>query len=162
MATKKTLVMGIGNALLSDEGFGPAVIHYLKENYIFPENVNLVDGGTGGLMLMSDLMDCDFAIICDIALLGQTPGTIYLLEDFGASFSSRYSLHQTNLADILLNLEMIDCRPKTIILALEPFNYRDLSETITPEAEKLLPEFCDKIIEILNKNNIFPKQAGNK
>lgn len=162
MATKKTLVMGIGNALLSDEGFGPAVIHYLRKNYIFPENVNLVDGGTGGLMLMSDLMECDLAIICDIALLGQAPGTIYLLENFGDAFSSRYSLHQTNLADILLNLEMIDCRPKTAILALEPFNYRDLSASITPQAEKLLPKFCDKIMEILNENGIFPEPGCNR
>ena len=57
MSDQKVLILGVGNILLTDEGFGVRAAAYLEEHYRWPENVTLMDGGTQGLMLMSELMD---------------------------------------------------------------------------------------------------------
>lgn len=151
MNDPQILILGIGNTLLADEGFGPAAITYLEQNFIWPSNIQLVDGATRGLMLMSELLECDLAIILDIILMNSEPGTIYKLEgeEISTSFTNKYSMHQTSLEDILINCELVDHRPETIIYAMEPFNYRCLQPFITIEAERLLPKFCSLIIDEL-------------
>ena len=57
MSDQKVLILGVGNILLTDEGFGVRAAAYLEEHYRWPGNVTLMDGGTQGLMLMSELMD---------------------------------------------------------------------------------------------------------
>ena len=72
--------MGVGNILLTDEGFGVRAVEYLQANYTWPENVRLEDGGTQGLLLMSTLMDCDTLVVLDVVLGPEKPGTSYMLE----------------------------------------------------------------------------------
>ena len=51
-ANKKILILGVGNILLTDEGFGVRAVEYLQANYTWPVCIRLLDGGTQGLMLM--------------------------------------------------------------------------------------------------------------
>ena len=51
-------VLGIGNIILSDEGFGVRVVEYLQKNFTFPENVALIDGGTLGVELLHFVAFC--------------------------------------------------------------------------------------------------------
>lgn len=53
---KRILILGVGNILLTDEGFGVRAVEYLKAHYRWPEGVRLMDGGTQGLMLMPELL----------------------------------------------------------------------------------------------------------
>ena len=50
MEQNRILIMGVGNILLTDEGFGVRAVEHLEANYAWPENVRLLDGGTQGLM----------------------------------------------------------------------------------------------------------------
>lgn len=156
MAEKKILILGVGNILLSDEGFGVRAMEYLRENYLWPENVSLVDGGTRGLLLMAELMECDLAIILDIALGNGAPGSVYLLENeaLGESLSFGQSMHEASLDDILISCDLAGHRPETLIFALEPFDYQSPKAELSPEAGEALPEFCSKVVKALAERGI--------
>ena len=80
-AAPRVLIMGVGNILLRDEGFGVAAVNHLEKNYDWPENVRLQEGATQGLLLMSELEECDLLVVLDVVLGGKEPGTVYLLEN---------------------------------------------------------------------------------
>ena len=76
---KETLVLGVGNLLLKDEGVGIHVIKAL-ENEKLPAHVHLMDGGTGGLHLLSWLQGYDRIIMIDATLDNNPPGTVRLIQ----------------------------------------------------------------------------------
>ena len=79
MEEKRIMIMGVGNILLTDEGFGVRAVEYLQAKYTWPENVRLEDGGTQGLLLMSTLMECDTLVVLDVVLGPEKPGTVYMV-----------------------------------------------------------------------------------
>lgn len=153
---KNVLVLGIGNTLLSDEGFGPAAIFYLESNFHWPKNITLLDGSTLGLMLMPELLECDFAIILDIALGGNAPGTFYQFggNELNNVLSAKYSMHQTNFNDVLINCDLVGHRPETIFFAMEPFDFHTFSPQITSSAADRLPSFCKNVINFLQDSGL--------
>lgn len=155
---ERILLLGVGNILLGDEGFGVHALRYLEKEYALPENFRLLDGGTLGLLLMAELLECDLAIILDIALGGKEPGTFYRIEgdDLGARSLPLQSLHQTSLADVLISCELAEHRPKAIVFAMEPFGITGPQAALSLEAEQKLPAFCAKVIEELIKDGYLP------
>jgi hydrogenase maturation protease len=79
--TTDTLVLGIGNLLLQDEGVGVHVVEQFQQHYSVPENVRVVDGGTKGLELLAYLEDAQRMLIVDAIDSGQPPGSILRLTD---------------------------------------------------------------------------------
>lgn len=157
----RILILGVGNTLLCDEGFGVHALRYLEDNYAWPENVRLIDGGTLGLLLMAELLECDLAIILDVALGGNKPGTFYKFgnAELPESLGSWQSLHQASVSDTLICCELAGHRPETIIYAMEPFNINEMKAGLSREAEGKLPEFCAKVIADLAKSGIL--KAGS-
>lgn len=154
---KKILILGIGNILLGDEGFGVRAAEWLKENYEWPENVQLLDGGTRGLLLMADLLEHDLVIILDIVRNGEKPGTMYIIENEGINntISIRDSEHQTGITDVLASCALIDHRPEALIFGFEPFDFGSLRAGLSPEAEEKLPLFCENVLEELRVRKII-------
>lgn len=101
---KKIGIVGIGNLLISDEGFGPHFIEYLQEHYEIPENVSVLDGGTAGIMLAPFIEDNDVLYVVDIVSESEgPPGSIhcYSNEDVrSGNIQSRMSPHQVGLFEI--------------------------------------------------------------
>lgn len=163
---KKILIMGVGNTLLRDEGFGVRAVEKLRDEYEWPENVRLLDGATRGLLLLGDLMECDLAILMDTVLGGQKPGTCYLLrnEDLARSLSFKQSMHQNNLEDVLISCELVGKRPEVLLFGFEPFDCHSVGERLTPEAAAMLPEFCEKVLKKLKPLGIEPlkRLAGER
>ena len=102
--------MGVGNILLTDEGFGVRAVEYLQANYTWPENVRLEDGGTQGLLLMSTLMDCDTLVVLDVVLGPEKPGTIYMLEgeDLRKSLEATKAAMQDMQASLRESIDEVD------------------------------------------------------
>lgn len=163
MAEPRVLVLGVGNILLSDEGFGVAAVNRLQEDYAWPENVQLMDGGTLGLFLMPEIMDADQLVVLDVVLGPEPPGTIYLLEgeDLRKSLSFRDSTHQTDLVDTLISCELAGHRPEACIIGIQPGDCRTLSPALTPELAARLPEFCAKVVEELGRRGIRATPRGD-
>ena len=148
MEKPRVLVIGVGNILLSDEGFGVAAVKRLEQDYAWPDNVRLLDGGTLGLFLMPDIMDADLLVVLDVVLGPGAPGTIYRLEgeDLRKSLSFRDSTHQTDLVDTLISCELAGGRPEAFIIGIQPGDCRTLSAELTPELAAHLPGFCAKVV----------------
>ncbi len=151
---KKVLILGVGNILLRDEGFGVASVNYLEQHYLWPGNVRLLDGGTSGLMLMPEIMDCELLFVLDVVLGGDEPGSIYLLqgEDLRKSLSFRDSMHQTDLVDTLIHCELAGFRPKAVVFGIEPLDWQDLGTELSPALGSRLELFCRKFVEYLGRD----------
>eukprot|EP01037_Dinobryon_pediforme_P019881 gene19881-20385_t len=77
----RALVLGIGNLLWADEGFGVRAVEHFDERYVCGETVSVVDGGTRGMALMPLVQDCDLLIILDAIDFDLAPGTLHLVRD---------------------------------------------------------------------------------
>ena len=74
----RALVLGIGNLLWADEGFGVRAVEALNAEYEFPANVTLMDGGTQGIYLVQHVRDADILVVFDAVDYGLAPGTMKL------------------------------------------------------------------------------------
>lgn len=151
MGSETILVLGVGNTLLTDEGIGVNAVAYLREYYVFPEHVQLMDGGTLGMRLMEALMDCRSAVIVDAVLGGEAPGTVYRLagEDMRGSLSFKDSMHQADLPDTLACCELAGHCPETVVLGMQPQDYASLGVELTPVCAEALPALCRAVVEEL-------------
>jgi hydrogenase maturation protease len=122
MSAQRILVLGVGNILLKDEGVGVRVIEQLQTEYFFSPNVRLMDGGTLGIRLLDDITGADHLIVVDAVRNDQPPGTLYrlLAEDLTRCVSFKNSLHQTGLLETLAYAEMLEQRPTTVVIGIEP------------------------------------------
>jgi hydrogenase maturation protease len=100
----ETLVMGLGNILLSDEGIGVRVIEHLLAQYDFPEGVLVMDGGTLGLDLLPYLEEASRLVVVDAVQARKPPGTLIRLTGTEIPIfldASKVSPHQEGLQDLL-------------------------------------------------------------
>lgn len=102
-ATTPTLVIGLGNALMGDDGFGLAVLAQLEHHWVLPSEIELVDGGTWGMRLLPLIEEANQVLLLDAIDAGSPPGTPCVLE--GEQIPRRLSLklspHQIDLREIL-------------------------------------------------------------
>ncbi len=106
----KTLVLGVGNKLMSDEGVGVHVIERLAEKYKLPEEVQVLDGGTLGLDLLYYLEGIENLLMVDAAETGKEAGVMIRLEgeQVPAFMSLKISPHQMGVPDMLAAARMKD------------------------------------------------------
>lgn len=100
----KILVLGLGNILLGDEGVGVRVVERLLERYSFPEETQVMDGGTLGLDLLPYVEDASHLVVVDAAQAGKLPGTLLRLTGQEIPIfldASKVSPHQEGLQDLL-------------------------------------------------------------
>ncbi|MBI5634284.1 MAG: HyaD/HybD family hydrogenase maturation endopeptidase [Nitrospirae bacterium] len=122
-AQPKILVMGVGSILMMDEGIGIRAVEELEKRYRFPENVEILDGGTSGIELLSYISGKDYLIIIDAIKSGNPPGTVLRVEgeDVPAQFLTRISPHQLGISDLLAAATLTDEIPKKLVLfGIEP------------------------------------------
>jgi hydrogenase maturation protease len=138
----KILIFGAGNLLLSDEGFGVHFVNYLQDNYVFPEDVELYDGGTLGIMVTHMLEDADHVYLVDVIDAKGEPGDIYRYEkdDFMlGKLPIKMSPHQIGIQEVLSLSEIRDrCPEKISLFGVIPSSYEAGVELSTLLADKLL------------------------
>lgn len=110
-----TLVIGIGNSLLTDDGAGVHVIEQLRQTDL-PEGVELLDGGTLGFALLEMVESVERLIIIDAAQLDADPGTVRSFRnqemDVYLTSRKRSSVHEVNLMDIMSAARLRGLMPK--------------------------------------------------
>jgi hydrogenase maturation protease len=125
MSTSKhrVVVIGLGNPLMGDDGFGLAVLDELRTDYALPPEVELVDGGTWGMNLLPVVEDADELILIDAIDIGAAPGTMVRLEHarLPRYLATKISPHQVDLRDVLGLAELRGTLPAdTVALGLQP------------------------------------------
>jgi len=155
--SKRILVLGLGNILLSDEGVGAHVAQLLQKEPL-PANVEIVDGGTAALDALLLAQDIDRLVVIDALRAGQKPGTIYrakfragekdkLAELLAGQRGSRISLHQVGLIDALAIAEKLNSVPEEIvIIGVEPGKV-DWGLELTDQVAQKLPEIINIVLK---------------
>ncbi|MFG1278092.1 HyaD/HybD family hydrogenase maturation endopeptidase [Xanthobacter autotrophicus] len=149
----RILVLGIGNILWADEGFGVRVLEALDASHVFPEAVTLLDGGTQGLYLLPYLEEADGVVIVDAVDYGLVPGTLHILADgeVPAVLAARkVSLHQTGFQEILGLLALRGKTPARIVLVgVQPELLDDYGGGLTATIAAQVEPAARKVLDIL-------------
>ncbi len=146
-----TLVLGVGNVLLMDEGVGVRALNELKRRYSFSDDIEFLDGGTAGIELLRHIQNRDHLIIIDAMTCDQPPGTVVRLEgeDVPKAFRIRISPHQLGLSDLLAAAMLTDDLPEKLILfGVEPESIDiglELTGTVEASLDKLIEAVADEL-----------------
>ena len=131
------LILGIGNVLWADEGFGVRCVETLADRYAFPGNVRLLDGGTQGLYLLPFMEEADALIVFDAVDYGLPPGTLKLVEnDQVPAFmgAKKMSLHQTGFQDVIATAQLMGyCPEQMLLIGCQPVELEDYGGGLRPD-----------------------------
>lgn len=118
---KDTVIIGIGNILLQDDGVGVHVIKQL-ENENLPSTIELVDGGTSTLDTLGFFLDFEKVIVVDCLRAGLKPGTIYKIkpDDIKNYKKENLSIHDVQILDVVKMANMMNKYPDVVIFGIEP------------------------------------------
>ncbi|MFO1427637.1 MAG: HyaD/HybD family hydrogenase maturation endopeptidase [Steroidobacteraceae bacterium] len=135
-AAGKTLVLGVGNLLWADEGFGVRCIERLAQCYEAPPDVELLDGGTQGIALVPAVGAAEQVILFDAADFRAAPGELLVARDaevprvMGAD---KMSLHQAGMNDVLACVELLGRSPRRLtLIGVQPVQLDDYGGSLTP------------------------------
>jgi len=144
------MVLGIGNLLLSDDGVGVHIVNRLRNEYTFPDNVTLIDGGTKGLDLLPLLEGKEKVLFVDAANFNKEPGTIDTVmgENIPAFLSQKLSMHQIGVPDMLFAARLMGIfPPEMCLIGIQPKSM----ETSTEMSEEVKNRFDELYLKVLDK-----------
>jgi len=139
----EVLVLGIGNLLWADEGFGVRAVEALYAAYEFPAGVTLQDGGTLGLMLYEPVASARRVLVFDAIDFGLPPGTLRVLRDgeVPAWGRTKLSPHQTGFNDVLALAQMNGRTPDEVVaIGVQPVELNDFGGSLRPAVRDRLAE----------------------
>ena len=148
----KAVIMGVGNILWADEGFGNRAVEAFHRKWRTPSDVQVIDGGTLGYFLQEFIEETDNILIFDCADVQCEPGTLKVIEgkDITPYLQTKVSAHQQGLND-LFGMALIRGRyPKNIaIIGCQPKTMEDYGGSLTPEVSECIGPALVKAEEIL-------------
>ena len=147
----RTVVLGLGNMLMADDGVGLAALARLEEEWFIPRDVELVDGGTWGMNLLPVIERSDRVVILDAIDLGDPPGTLIRLEgdEIPRFLGLKLSPHQIDLREVLALAELRGTLPSHVIaLGIQPARV-EMSTAFSPEVAARLDQFVHLAAETL-------------
>jgi hydrogenase maturation protease len=151
-------VLGIGNLIMSDDGVGVRVVQRLSEEYSFPPEVEILDGGTLGLDLLPLLEGLDRLLIVDAMETGGPPGTIARLtgDQIPLAFETRLSAHQMGLKDLLAVSRLLgNSVPEMVLLGVQP-ECIELGMELSPPVGAVLDTLVEMALRELEEWGIEP------
>lgn len=160
--TPSALVLGIGNLLWADEGFGVRAIEELHRHYEFADNVRLMDGGTQGIYLVQYIREADILIVFDAVDYALPPGTMKLVEgDEVPKFlgARKVSLHQTGFQEVLAMAEMLGDYPAHLLLiGVQPVELEDYGGSLRPQVKAQIEPAIDHALAYLAKHGVHAQK----
>jgi hydrogenase maturation protease len=149
----RTLVLGLGNVLLHDEGIGVWVAESLRRRFEFPASVTVLEGGTLGLDLLPRLDGVERLLLIDAVGLGSAPGSTLRLEGdkVPAVLDVKISPHQVGIQDLLAAARLMGAEPGQVVLwGMEPERL-DPGAGFSPRVAEALPELQAEVLEELRR-----------
>lgn len=144
-----TLILGVGNLLLKDEGVGIHVIRALEQENL-PSGVHLMDGGTGGFHLISWIEEYDRIIMIDATLDKNPPGTVRVLRPkYSSEFPPLMSAHEIGLRDMMSIMELTETMPQIDLIVISVEDISEVGMELTPKVEAAVPEVIQVVKELI-------------
>ncbi len=140
---RRIVVLGVGNLLWADEGFGVRCVEALGDGWDFPPDVDIMDGGTLGLALVPLLLDATHVLLFDAVDHRGEPGSLLVARDDEVPrfmSGSKMSLHQAGMNDILASLDLLGHRPEHFtVIGIKPVELADYGGSLTGPVQAQVP-----------------------
>jgi hydrogenase maturation protease len=160
-AAEHIVVLGIGNVLWADEGFGVRCVETLQRLWTFAPHVELIDGGTQGLYLIHNVQSASKLLIFDAIDYGLAPGTLKLIENdevprfMGAK---KMSLHQTGFQEVLCLAQLTGHYPEQVLLVgCQPQELEDYGGSLRPIVRQAMDEALEMGLQKLRAWGAEPR-----
>jgi hydrogenase maturation protease len=147
----RTLVLGLGNPIMGDDGVGIAALRALQEEWELPPDVELVDGGTWGMNLLPLIESAGRLILLDAINSGVSPGTLTVLErhQLPRYFAFKLSPHQIDLREVLAVAELRGALPERLVaLGIQPARV-EMGTALSPRVAASVGKLVDLVIDQL-------------
>lgn len=149
----RILVMGIGNYLMADEGVGVHLAQLISKHLI-PENVDVVDGGTGGFHLLEYFENYSQIILVDATLDDQPAGTIRLIKPkFASDFPKSMSTHDIGLKDMMSSLQLMGKVPEIFLFVVSIASIQQQGVELSEEIKAVMPRLIDEVIALIETHS---------
>lgn len=158
----RVVVIGLGNPLLADDGIGLAALARLREEWSLSSDVELLDGGTWGMMLLPAVEDADRLLLLDAIDVGDDPGATVVLErdELPLFLDGKISTHQIGIREVLALASLRGTLPgETVAVGLQPAELA--TETaLSPDAVAGLDELVARAVERLRRWGVSAEQRA--
>ena len=145
------LVMGVGNYLMGDEGIGVQTIQKMAKQDM-PEYVDILDGGTGGFLLLSCFESYPTVIFVDATMDGKPVGTVSLIRPkFASDFPSALSVHDVGLKDMIEAVYLMEKVPDIHLFTVSIEEIKPMTLELSQEVKDAIPKLIDKILNLSEK-----------
>lgn len=151
----RTLVLGLGNTLLGDEGAGVYAVRALQERHEGLADVEFLDGGTLSFTLAGSIEDAENLIVIDATQLKAQPGTVRVFEgedmDRFLGSNRKSSVHEVSLMDLMAIASLAESLPaRRALIGIQP-EYLDWSDAPTDAVARAIPRACDMAMDLVNR-----------
>lgn len=136
------LVLGIGNLLWADEGFGVRAVEAFNDAYVAAPGVQLLDGGTQGLNLLEPVIASRCVLVFDAIDFALAPGTLKVLRgpEVPAWAGTKMSLHQSGFQELLAIAELQNRFPeKLTLIGVQPQRLSDFGGSLSASVRAQVP-----------------------
>lgn len=145
----RTLILGIGNLLMGDEGVGVHVVRLLEQEGL-PSHVDVLDGGTGGFHLLDELCCHRQVVLIDAAMDGKPAGTVTVTEPrYAADFPPTLTAHDIGLRDLMVSAALIGELPRMRLVTISIDNMQTMQMTLSPPISSAVPRVVEHVWQLI-------------
>ncbi|QOG12595.1 HyaD/HybD family hydrogenase maturation endopeptidase [Arcobacter sp. FWKO B] len=149
---KTTAIVGAGTIIFKDEGVGVYAQRYLEENYLFGEDVTLVDGGVLGFQLMTYYSEYDNVLILDTISMDDKAGSIYSIpaDELLGLGSYKQNAHEVEIVEMLEICSLLDKMANVHIVGIVPKDIESVEIDLTSDIRLKFDEFVSSALKQLD------------
>lgn len=141
-----TLILGIGNMLMGDEGVGVRVIEALRSDEL-PKGVKCLDGGTGSFLLLGPMQEARRVILVDATIDGAPAGTVRRLQPrFSADYPRTLTAHDIGLKDLLDAFYLLGDAPEVVLYAVSIPPLQEMGLQLSTAVAAVVPSLARRVL----------------
>lgn len=146
---KDTIIIGVGNMLFKDEGIGIYASEYIKQNYEFSDNLEIIDGGTLGFKLMAYFQEYKNVIILDTVSINDEAGSIFRFPSDVLLGLGKYrkTAHEVEIVEMLEIVSVLDSHANVTIIGIVPQDIQSVEIGLTKQMEEKFPLFINTALK---------------
>lgn len=147
--SNSVLVLGVGNYLMGDEGVGVQLIQAMEKMNL-PPYIDIVDGGTGGLLLLNLFESYPTIILVDATMDGKEAGTITQLKPrFASDYPTALSVHDVGLKDMIESVYLMNKIPEIYLFTISIVAMKPMTLELSNEVAASIPLCINKLLELI-------------
>ena len=144
--SSKTLILGIGNILMGDEGVGVRVVEALADAAL-PADVDVLDGGVGSFLLLEPMQNAREVVLIDATIDGAPPGTVRRIRPkFSSDYPRTLTAHDIGLKDLIDTFYMLGDTPEVTLFAVSIDPLGEVSMDLSPAIAAAVPKVAEMVV----------------